>query len=458
MNKGKVFLIGAGPGDPSLLTCRAKQLLSECDVVCYDKLVSAAILASIPKHVELHQVGYRGYKHCGIDYGMHPDVVTYALAGKNVARLKAGDPCIFGRTTEECRELIDNDIAYEIVPGITAALGASAYSGFPLTSGGIASSVTFVSGHQHLKSMESWSELDNSAGTVVLYMGAKKLKEHAKSLIENGRNPNTSVALISSATSADHQCITGTLENIGERVNRYTHAGPALVVIGEVVSLAKELNWRQHLLLSGKRFLLCGQHNEIDYLKKNGAEVISVSELPTDSFIDEEDLAFFLNQQELAFDSLPAFKVWWQAMRTFKWDIRQFTMPLCSDDEFVINELAEYGINAKPVSKQSMILTLEYEKVFEPQNNYYQIGRRHSQALGYQLPAVDWVLVEDFRIAESILHYHSQALSDAKFVPLSERSKLWAVDKGYLSKSAADLQSSESYHVNLTEPECINVA
>ncbi len=105
MSEGKVFLVGAGPGDPDLLTRRAFDLMHHCDVVCYDKLVSPAILSCIPDYVQLFEVGYRGYRHCHIDYGMHPDVIQFALEGKQVLRLKAGDPCIFGRITEECRKL-----------------------------------------------------------------------------------------------------------------------------------------------------------------------------------------------------------------------------------------------------------------------------------------------------------------------------------------------------------------
>lgn len=122
MSKGKVYLVGSGPGDPRLLTCRAKQLLSKTDVVCYDKLVNAAILSLIPEDVEMHEVGYRGYQGTHIDYGMHPEVIEFALRGKNVTRLKAGDPCIFGRTTEECRSLKELGIAYEIIPGIPPLL------------------------------------------------------------------------------------------------------------------------------------------------------------------------------------------------------------------------------------------------------------------------------------------------------------------------------------------------
>ncbi|MCW8329130.1 uroporphyrinogen-III C-methyltransferase [Photobacterium sp. SDRW27] len=441
MSNGKVYLIGAGPGDPALLTCRAKQLLSECDVVCYDKLVSAAILASVPAHVELHQVGYRGYQGCHIDYGMHPDVMAFALAGKSVARLKAGDPCIFGRTTEECRDLIANDVPYEIVPGITAALGAASYSGFPLTSGGVASSVTFVSGHQHSKTIASWGELGRAGGTLVLYMGAKKLAEHAKNLIANGRSPETSVAFISSATSADHHCITGTLANIGERVNMLEQTGPALVVVGDVVAQSKEFDWRKDLPFAGSRFLVCGSHDDLSQISNCGGEVINIPKLSTDSFIDEEDLHFFSIQQELAFDDLATFELWWQALNDYQWDIRKFSMPISSNDKFVRQALAQYGIRAEKASKYALILTLDAGKAFGEQNNFYQIGRRISKPLGYDLPPVDWVLVEDIAVVESIFEHHPEALANAKMVSLNEEVNHWALANGYIS--AEDIPYSE---------------
>lgn len=458
IKSGKVYLIGAGPGDPALLTCRAKQLLSECDVVCYDKLVSAAILASVPKHVKLHQVGYRGYQHCHINYGMHPDVMEYALAGKSVARLKAGDPCIFGRTTEECRELNDNGISYEIIPGITAALGAAAYSGFPLTSGGIASSVTFVSGHQHLKSLESLKELDESGGTVVLYMGAKKLTEHANNLIQNGRDPNTPVALISSATSADHNCISGTLENIGEKVSMSLNSGPALVVIGQVVEQAKELDWRHNLPLAGQRFLICGQYDEINTLKNNGAEVIEIDSLPADNFIDESALSLFLTQDELAFDDLSTFELWYQSLRDCLWDIRQFSMPLCSDDKHVVKALRKLAINAQPISNNSMVLTLSSDRAHESCGNYYQIGRRHSEPQGYDIPQVDWMLIEDTSIAQSVLEHHAEALSNATMVTLSEKAKCWAVKEGLVTDETEVTQINHNAYKYSLNNACADVA
>lgn len=241
LEKGKVYLVGAGPGDPSLLTCRAREILDHCDVVCYDKLVSQEILHSIPAHVEKREIGYRGYHKTHLNYGMHPDVIQCAKEHKIVARLKTGDPCIFGRTTEECRDLNHNHIPFEIIPGISAALGAAAYTGFPLTSAGIASSVTFISGHKHSKNMLSLAE--HADGTLVLYMGAKHLAQHVDKLIQSGRVLTTPIAYIVNATCQDQQTIVGTLQDIEHKVKQQlNNDGPAIIIIGDVVKQIEEFH------------------------------------------------------------------------------------------------------------------------------------------------------------------------------------------------------------------------
>ncbi|WED28891.1 uroporphyrinogen-III C-methyltransferase [Vibrio sp. DW001] len=457
MTKGKVYLIGAGPGDPGLLTCRAKQLLSTCDVVCYDKLVSAAILSIIPEHVQLHQVGYRGYQGIHIEYGMHPDVTEFALAGKRVARLKAGDPCIFGRITEECRDLKQHDIPYEIIPGITAALGAASYSGFPLTSGGVASSVTFVSGHKNTETLASWSRLGQAGGTLVLYMGAKKLAQHTQNLIENGRSSHTPIALICSATSADHQCITGTLGTIAEKVEQSTLKGPALVIVGEVVAQAEELNWRNSLPLTGVRMLVCGQYEEIAYLRDKGAEVIAIENTRVSSLIDKEDLDYLATAPELAFSDLPSFNLWWNAVQEYHWDIRKFAMPLGSNNRFVRMALKNMGIQAEKVSDNALTLTVNEEKAFGEKNRYYLVGRVNNEPLSYTIPMINWLLVEDIAVLKSIISHHSNALESAQLVPLNEEVRQWAIHHGYLLDNI-DYPDFVDMSDVLSSRECADVA
>lgn len=436
MDKGKVFLIGAGPGEPGLLTCRAKELLGECDVVCYDKLVSAAILSMVPSHIQLHEVGYLGYQGNHISYGMHPDVVEFALAGKSVARLKSGDPCIFGRTTEECRDLNQHGIKYEIVPGITAALGAAAYSGFPLTSGGVASSVTFVSGHQHLNTISSWGESGQAGGTMVLYMGAKKLAEHVGKLISNGRKPETPIALISSATRADQSCLVATLDTVVEEMQRHEMKGPTLTIVGDVVAQRNELDWRSQLPFSGDRFLICGEYEGARLLQDKGAEVIHIADLALNSLLDMEDLEFLAKQKELAFSDLAAVNVWKQALIDNQWDIRTFSMPMGSSNPFARKALQNMGIWPATVSPQALTLTLNEDQAFADKEQGYLVGRRTESPLGYVLPVANWLLAENLAVVKSIAQSQPEVLANTVLVPLSKEVHAWGLENGFLTKES----------------------
>ncbi|MGF1715388.1 uroporphyrinogen-III C-methyltransferase [Photobacterium chitinilyticum] len=431
MSKGKVFLVGAGPGDPDLLTRRAFGLMHHCDVVCYDKLVSPAILSCIPDHVQLFEVGYRGYRHCHIDYGMHPDVIQFALEGKQVLRLKAGDPCIFGRITEECRTLKEHGIDYEIVPGITAALGAAAYSGFPLTSAGIASDVTFASGHQGSASLSSWAALGQSSGTLVLYMGAKKLAQHAERLIEQGRCPTTPVAHISSATCASHIVTKGSLATIGEQVLALDNHEPALVVMGDVVTQADELEWRHLLPLSGGRVLLCGHYSNADLLKSSGAEIFNAPSPQLDSFVDLSLLSELCQFSALLFADAAAVKLWWQGLIDNQWDVRRFSMPISAENTEAAQALKQVGIVADVTPEAGLyncaVLSVPAgaERQSACHGVYRYLGSRRYPLFRFQLPAIDWLLVDDIAQAKSLLLQHS-GLQQATIVALNEEAQNWA--------------------------------
>ena len=439
MNVGKVFLVGAGPGDPDLLTRRAFDLMQRCDVVCYDKLVSPAILASVPDHVELYEVGYRGYKNCHIDYGMHPDVIDFALQGKQVLRLKAGDPCIFGRTTEECTNLKERGIEYEIIPGITAALGAAAYSGFPLTSAGVASDVTFVSGHQSSKTLSSWAALGQSSGTLVLYMGAKKLAQHASKLIEQGRCDTTPVAHISSATCANHTVTIGTLATIGEKVMALDNHAPALVIMGDVVLQAETLGWRHQLLFVGQRALVCGQYFNAPQLKELGAEIYLAPEASLESMVSSELLTTLSELPALQFSDVAAVRLWWQGLKECQWDLRRFMMPIGASDSAVALALKELGIMVVDVPESTPKLSvIEYSDLTETSTtivklttaNHYVMGRRRRQPLRFPLPDIQWLLVDDIAQADYLLSQHD-GLKQATIVALNEATHEWAERHGY---------------------------
>ena len=241
---GKVYLVGAGPGDPKLITLRAVDLLKTADVVLYDRLVSKKILAMIPKKAKKVYVG----RDAGDDY-LHQEstndlMVKYAKTTKNIVRLKGGDPIIFGRGGEEAEYLKKKKIKFEIVPGITSGIGSATYAGIPLTHRKFASSVVFVTGHEDLqKSKEKvrWKKLAKSVDTIVIMMGLSRIGIICKQLIEGGMNKTTPVAVIQEGTTPQQKMITGNVSNISKLVTKKKIRPPSIIIIGKVVNLSKTI-------------------------------------------------------------------------------------------------------------------------------------------------------------------------------------------------------------------------
>ena len=242
--KGEVYLVGAGPGDPELLTLKALRLMQQADVVIYDRLVSAPILELCRRDAEKIYVGKARSNHSVPQDGINALLVEYAQKGKRVCRLKGGDPFIFGRGGEEIQELVEADVTFQVVPGITAASGCSAYAGIPLTHRDYAQSVRFLTGHLKEGSPElPWNELVYENQTLVLYMGLVGLERICEQLIAHGQRPNMPVALISKGTTPDQNVVVGTLADIATKVSEHHIVAPTLTIIGEVVSLREQLKW-----------------------------------------------------------------------------------------------------------------------------------------------------------------------------------------------------------------------
>jgi uroporphyrin-III C-methyltransferase len=234
--RGRVFLVGAGPGDPDLLTMRAHRLLVGAEIVAYDELVAPAILAHAPAGAELIAVGRRRGT-CPDAPAIHPLVLERALEGRDVVRVKGGDPMIFGRGGEEAEQLAALGVPFEIVPGVSAALGAASRAGIPLTHRDEASSVAFVTAHKRHDGSEDDLVLRvPPTGTVVLYMGLSTLRETARALIAAGRAASTPVAVVSHATLATQREVVADLASIADAVLAAALPAPALVIVGEVVS------------------------------------------------------------------------------------------------------------------------------------------------------------------------------------------------------------------------------
>lgn len=243
--KGEVYLVGAGPGDPELLTLKALRLMQQADVVIYDRLVSPAILELCRRDADKVYVGKARSNHSVPQEGINALLVEYAGKGKRVCRLKGGDPFIFGRGGEEIQELFAAGVTFQVVPGITAASGCAAYAGIPLTHRDYAQSVRFLTGHLKEGSPElPWQELVYPNQTLVLYMGLVGLEKICAQLIAHGQRSDMPVALISKGTTPEQKVVVGTLADIADKVTQHHIQAPTLTIIGEVVSLRDQLQWQ----------------------------------------------------------------------------------------------------------------------------------------------------------------------------------------------------------------------
>ncbi|MCT2536924.1 uroporphyrinogen-III C-methyltransferase [Aquibacillus koreensis] len=247
----KVYLVGAGPGDPGLLTIKGLKAIEKADVILYDRLVNKELLSYAKKDVELVYCGKLPGKHALIQENINYLLCKYALENKIVTRLKGGDPFIFGRGGEEAEVLHRHNISYEIVPGITSGSAAPAYAGIPLTHRNISSSVTFISGYNPEKdSDEYWKSLVRSVETLCIYMGIKRFPDLCERLVKSGMCENTPIAIIHWGTNKNQKTITGTLSNIGNQLHEV--ANPSMIIIGEVVRLREKLQWFEEQLATNQ--------------------------------------------------------------------------------------------------------------------------------------------------------------------------------------------------------------
>jgi uroporphyrinogen III methyltransferase/synthase len=245
----KVYLVGAGPGDPGLLTLKARDLIAEADCVIYDYLVNPKILEHAPAGAELIYVGKRGIESSQ-QLWTQAEINRLLVAKANehavVVRLKGGDPFIFGRGGEEAEALVEAGIEWEVVPGVSAGSSVAAYAGIPITHRGLSSSVTFVTGHEDMSKQRSairWDHLAKGADTLVFFMGMSRVAEIADQLISNGRDADTPVAVIRWGTYGRQETVVSNLAGVTAAVKRRKLTSPALIVVGEVVRLRERLQW-----------------------------------------------------------------------------------------------------------------------------------------------------------------------------------------------------------------------
>ncbi len=289
---GKVYLVGAGPGDPGLITLKGAQVLAACEVVVYDYLANPELLALAPPEAERIYVGKKGGDHTKTQAQINQLLVDLASAGKTVARLKGGDPFVFGRGGEEASALAAKGLAFEIVPGVTSAIAAPAYAGIPVTDRRATTEVAFVTGHEDPTKPGStikWEALAQ-IGTVVFLMGVKNLAANCAKLIAAGRDPSTPAAVIRWGTTPQQATVSAPLGGLAEAVEAAGLKHPAITIVGQVAALREELAWFEKLPLFGRSVLVTRARKQASQLSEGlralGARVV---EVPTIEFLPPED-------------------------------------------------------------------------------------------------------------------------------------------------------------------------
>ncbi|MEP7051417.1 MAG: uroporphyrinogen-III C-methyltransferase [Pseudomonadota bacterium] len=258
MNIGKVYLVGAGPGDPGLITVRGLEVLSRAEVVLYDALAHPALLEACP-NADKRNVGKRYGQDSALQGMINAELVSLARAGKCVVRLKGGDPLLFARGAEELQALRAANIPFEIVPGVPSALAASAFAGIPLTHRDLSSSVTFITGSDREGkewSPESWRKLATATDTICIFMGMRRIEDIMRAIIAGGRSAETPAAVVQWAARPEQRVVSGTVSTIAALTRAENVANPAVIIVGEVVPLRSELRWFDNRPLFGKSLLV----------------------------------------------------------------------------------------------------------------------------------------------------------------------------------------------------------
>ena len=332
--RGIVYLVGAGPGDPGLLTLRGKACIQSADLVVYDNLANRAFLDYAKKDAELIYVGKKGGAHTMPQEEISALIVKKASEGLAVVRLKGGDPFIFGRGGEEAQELARAGIPFEVVPGVTSAVAVPAYAGIPLTHRDHTSTVAFITGHEDPtkgQTAVAWDRISTGAGTLVFLMGVGNLPEIAKALEAQGRSGDTPVAVIERGTTPEQRTVIGRLKDIAEKVRNEGVRPPAIIVVGEVVTLRRELDWFEQRPLFGKRIVVTRAREQAsDFragLTRLGAECLefpTISVAPPKSW-DALDRALkrIEQYQWIIFTSVNGVKYFFERLRVLGWDTRE---------------------------------------------------------------------------------------------------------------------------------------
>lgn len=359
--KGKVYLVGAGPGDIGLLTVKGLRCLQRADVVIYDFHLNAQILNYINHDAEFIYAGKRGGHHEMTQEEINDVMVRKAMEGKVVCRLKGGDPFVFGRGGEEAEVLSRNGIYFEVVPGVSSAIAAPAYAGIPLTHRLYSSSFAVIPGYEDAtkeRSSIDWAKLSTGVGTLVILMAIKNVENLIQRLIENGRSPDTPVAVIRWGTRADQTTIICTLKNLASEIREKEIKPPSVIVVGEVVKLRDSLKWYENLPLFGHRVLITREHSGgFERLEELGAEVIEFPtiEIKPPTNYDELDRAIerIDSYNWVVFTSVNGVRYFLQRFFELDRDIRDLKgLKVCAIGSKTEAEIRRYGIKVDLVPEE----------------------------------------------------------------------------------------------------------
>lgn len=364
MSEGIVYLIGAGPGDPGLITVKGKECIEQADVVVYDYLANPKLLEYARPNAEMIYVGKMGGNHTKTQDEINDIIVERCKAGKKIARLKGGDPFIFGRGGEEAQELIKAGLAYEVVPGVTAGVAGAAYSGIPLTHRDHTATVAFVTGHEDPTKGESniyWDKLSTSVGTIVFYMGIKNLPNIVDNLVKNGRSAETPVAVIRWGTTPEQKTVTGKLGDIVEKVKAAGIKPPAITVVGDVVGLKGELDWFEKKPLFGRKIVVTRAREQASgfasMLAERGADVIEFPTIETvkpDSWDNLDASLDRLSEYDwIIFTSVNGVKFFVQRLKERGMDIRDLKgLKVCGIGPKTAEAVESLGVRVDFVPKE----------------------------------------------------------------------------------------------------------
>lgn len=455
-NFGKVYLIGAGPGDPGLLTLRAHAILEKADVVVYDRLVSPAILGMCNSKAQMVDVGKMPTHHKVKQSEINKLLVKFAceMPGATIARLKGGDPFVFGRGGEEALELVAAGVEFEVVPGVTSAIAVPAYAGIPVSHRGIATSFHIITGHEKAESGDSLSldfeTLAKCQGSLIFLMGIGNMDFIARRLMECGKDPKTPLAFIEKGTTPFQRTVMATLETAGETIARENVTAPAITIMGGVVELGKSLAWKKSLPLSGKRLVVTRAAKQSSGISSRlsalGAEVIETPMIETrDVFpcchaglrsgisnssenkvaepVEFEDLKNF---DILAFTSTNGVESFFKQLFAAGFDVRVLAgKKIASVGKITEKKLLEYGIRCDYVPEdhtgEGLGLLLQKEVHDESRILLLQ-GNLADDTLLKLLPnATRWIVYETLPVAE-LPEWKREAVESADAVVFASTS------------------------------------